>query len=148
MSLCMNLLPGLEATGALLFNGNGWAQGRIQDFSWEVAESKKWVQFGPCGPHVNWAYWHFGPHFCLYGPDFGPKLALFMTRIRNFFHKISMFWPKNRAFSYRGGGQGPLAPAPVSAPGANTSLIQSDPLFYLKHCNIFGLKIIRHSSIF
>ncbi len=31
-------------------------------------------------------------------------------------HKISMFWPKNGAFSCKGGGQGPLAPAPGSAP--------------------------------
>ncbi len=36
----------------------------------------------------NWEYWYLGPHFCLYGPDFGPKLALFTTKIRNFFHKI------------------------------------------------------------
>ncbi len=83
---------------------------------------KKWGQFGPCGPPIpsfNWAHWYFGPHFCLYGPDFGPKLALFTTKIRNFFIKYQCFDPKSGAFSCRGGGQGTLATAPGSAPVFN-----------------------------
>ncbi len=46
-------------------------------------------EFGPVAPiwppiySLNWTYWYFGPLFCLYGPDFWPKLALFKTKIRH-----------------------------------------------------------------
>ncbi len=41
----------------------------------------------------NLTYWYFGPNFCHYGTDFGPKLALFMTKIRNFLIKYQCFGP-------------------------------------------------------
>ncbi len=94
---------------------------------------KKWGQFGPCGPHIapnlvlQLGILVLGPHFCLYGPDFSPKLALFMTKIRIVLIKYHCFGPKKGAFSCRGGGQGPLAPAPGSAPDTCTldSAVQS-----------------------
>ena len=76
-----------------------------------------WPPRSPYGPQFSRSTEHIGTlgptDFCLHGPDFGPELALFMNKIRNFFITYQCFGPKNGAFSCRGGGQGPLAPAPV-----------------------------------
>ncbi len=76
-------------------------QGRIQDFSWGVAELKQRGQFVPCDPHM-------APNSVLqlgilvfwapYGPDFRQKLALFMTKIRNFFIKYQCLGQKMGPF--------------------------------------------------
>ncbi len=90
---------------------NGLKQGRIQDFSWGEAEAKNWGQFGPPGPQFSPSTGHIS--------TLGLILSLwarFWAKIRIFFIKYQCFGPKNGAFSCRGGGQGPLAPAPGSAP--------------------------------
>ncbi len=66
------------------------------------------------GTVVIWA-----PFLSIWPLILGQKLALyphFHHQEENFPIKSQYFDPKSGAFSYRGGGQGPLAPAPGSAP--------------------------------
>ena len=84
---------------------NTLAQGRIQDFSWGGGQTKKLGNLAPVTPIVHMApnlVLQLGKlvHFCLYGPDFGHKLALFKTKINDFFHKnINVLAQRESAFS-------------------------------------------------
>ena len=73
--ICSGTLHGMTPRGGSWIFRGGWPNSKNRDNLAPVA---------PYGPQsFNWAYWYFGPHFYLYGPDLGPKLALFTTKIRN-----------------------------------------------------------------